>query len=89
MTALSPGRFGPLPDDPLLTGGLWQYAHYYGPVTSAPRATTPAGVAQPGLDDQPRAHRCSGLVTLGNQNSFAGLPRTAVMIGNLATVMAS
>ena len=48
MTALSPGRFGPLPDDALLTRGLWQYAHYYGPVTSAPKATTPAGVPQPG-----------------------------------------
>jgi hypothetical protein len=34
MTALSPGRFGPLPDDALLTRGLWQYAHYYGPVTA-------------------------------------------------------
>ncbi len=33
MTALSPGRFGPLPDDALLTRGLWQYAHYYDPVT--------------------------------------------------------
>ena len=44
MTALSPGRFGPLPDDALLTRGLWPYARYYGPVTSAPKATTPAGV---------------------------------------------
>ena len=51
MTALSPGRFSPLPDDALLTRGLWQYAHYYGPVTSAPKATTPAGVAQPGIDE--------------------------------------
>ena len=32
MTALSPGRFGPFPDDALLTRGLWQYAHYYDPV---------------------------------------------------------
>ena len=31
MTALSPGRFGPLSDDALLTRGLWQYAHYYDP----------------------------------------------------------
>jgi hypothetical protein len=31
MTALSPGRFGPLPDDELVTRGLWQYAHYYDP----------------------------------------------------------
>jgi len=36
MTALSPGRFGPLPDDALLTRGLWQYAHYYDPITTAP-----------------------------------------------------
>ncbi len=35
MTALSPGRFGALTDDALLTRGLWQYAHYYDPVTSA------------------------------------------------------
>ena len=40
MTALSPGRFGPLPDDTLLSRGLWQYAHYYDPVTSAPEAAT-------------------------------------------------
>ena len=39
MTALSPGRFGPLPDDALLTRGLWQYAHYYDPVTTAPEDT--------------------------------------------------
>ena len=31
MTALSPGRFGPLPDDELVSRGLWQYAHYYDP----------------------------------------------------------
>ena len=37
MTALSPGRFGPLPYDALLTRGLWQYAHHDGPVTSVPR----------------------------------------------------
>jgi glycine/D-amino acid oxidase-like deaminating enzyme len=30
--ALSPARFGPLPDDALITRGLWQYAHYYDPV---------------------------------------------------------
>ena len=70
MTALSPGRSGPLPGDALLTRGLWQYARYYGPVTSAPKATTPA--ASPGQDQasQPLAHRCSGLVTSGNQNSL-------------------
>jgi glycine/D-amino acid oxidase-like deaminating enzyme len=32
LTALSPGRFGPLPDDTLLGRGLWQYGHYYDPV---------------------------------------------------------
>jgi glycine/D-amino acid oxidase-like deaminating enzyme len=31
LTALSPGRLGPLPDDILLSRGLWQYAHYYDP----------------------------------------------------------
>ena len=45
MTALSPGRSGPLPGDALLTRGPWQYARYYGLVTSAPKATTPAGVS--------------------------------------------
>jgi glycine/D-amino acid oxidase-like deaminating enzyme len=34
LSALSPGRFGPLPDDALLSRGLWQYAHYYDPATS-------------------------------------------------------
>jgi glycine/D-amino acid oxidase-like deaminating enzyme len=34
LTALAPGRFGPLPDDALLSRGLWQYAHYYDPITS-------------------------------------------------------
>jgi len=29
--------------------GSGSMAHYYGPVTSAPKATTPAGVPQPGL----------------------------------------
>jgi glycine/D-amino acid oxidase-like deaminating enzyme len=31
--ALSPARFGPLPDDALITNGLWQYAHYYDPTS--------------------------------------------------------
>jgi glycine/D-amino acid oxidase-like deaminating enzyme len=39
MTALSPGRFGAVSDDALRTDGLWQYAHYYDPVASAPEAT--------------------------------------------------
>jgi glycine/D-amino acid oxidase-like deaminating enzyme len=34
LTALAPGRFGPLPDGALLSRGLWQYAHYYDPITS-------------------------------------------------------
>jgi glycine/D-amino acid oxidase-like deaminating enzyme len=33
MTALSPARFGLLSDDALLARGLWQYAHYYDPLT--------------------------------------------------------
>ena len=48
MTALSPGRFGPLGEDALVTQGLWQYAHYYDPVGSAPVAATPAGVRKQG-----------------------------------------
>ena len=43
VEALSPGRFGPLPDGALVTHGLWQYAHYYDPVSGAPEAATPAG----------------------------------------------
>jgi glycine/D-amino acid oxidase-like deaminating enzyme len=43
MEALAPGRFGPLPEDELVTYGLWQYAHYYDPVSSAP-AAAPASV---------------------------------------------
>jgi glycine/D-amino acid oxidase-like deaminating enzyme len=46
---LAPGRFGPLlPDDALVARGLWQYAHYYDPVSAAPDAVTPTGV--PGRD---------------------------------------
>ena len=29
-------RFGSLPEDALVTQGLWRYAHYYDPVSSAP-----------------------------------------------------
>jgi hypothetical protein len=36
MTELSPGRFGPVTDDALVSRGLWQYAHYYDPAGSAP-----------------------------------------------------
>jgi glycine/D-amino acid oxidase-like deaminating enzyme len=35
ITAFSPGRFGPLPDDALVSRGMWQYAHYYDPVLAA------------------------------------------------------
>ena len=45
VEALSPGRFGPLPDDALVTRGLWQYAHYYDPVSGGSEAVTP--LAQP------------------------------------------
>jgi glycine/D-amino acid oxidase-like deaminating enzyme len=45
VEALSPGRFGPLPDDALVTRGLWQYAHYYDPASGASDAAAPpAGV---------------------------------------------
>jgi 4-methylaminobutanoate oxidase (formaldehyde-forming) len=33
LAALSPDRFGPLADDVLVRNGLWQYAHYYDPVS--------------------------------------------------------
>jgi glycine/D-amino acid oxidase-like deaminating enzyme len=33
VAGLSPERFGPLPDDELTMAGLWQYAHYYDPVS--------------------------------------------------------
>ena len=36
LTELSPARFGPLPDDALITRGLWQYAHYYDPAGPEP-----------------------------------------------------
>jgi glycine/D-amino acid oxidase-like deaminating enzyme len=29
--ALAPARFGPLTEEELVTGGIWQYAHYYDP----------------------------------------------------------
>jgi glycine/D-amino acid oxidase-like deaminating enzyme len=31
LTALSPGRFGPMAAGDLVSRGLWQYSHYYGP----------------------------------------------------------
>jgi glycine/D-amino acid oxidase-like deaminating enzyme len=31
LAALSPGRFGALTDDALISHGIWQYAHYYDP----------------------------------------------------------
>jgi glycine/D-amino acid oxidase-like deaminating enzyme len=44
MATLSPGRFGPLPDDALVTRGLWQYAHYYDPRPQRPGGHHAAGV---------------------------------------------
>jgi glycine/D-amino acid oxidase-like deaminating enzyme len=38
LMGLSPGRFGPLPEDALVRDGLWQYAHYYDPAGSAAMA---------------------------------------------------
>ena len=31
---LAPGRFGALTDEALVEHGIWQYAHYYDPVTA-------------------------------------------------------
>jgi glycine/D-amino acid oxidase-like deaminating enzyme len=38
MEALAPGRFGPLSDEILVARGLWQYAHYYDPVSGTDMA---------------------------------------------------
>ena len=41
VAALAPGRFGLLTDDALISGGVWQYEHYYDPAPAAaerPRA---------------------------------------------------
>ena len=57
MTALAPGRFGPLPDDELVTRGLWQYAHYYDPGgpedATGPVAGDRTTAAPVGAQDQP------------------------------------
>src|SRR5215831_16258848 len=37
VAALAPGRFGPLTEDTLVTRGVWQYAHFYDPVTEPAR----------------------------------------------------
>jgi glycine/D-amino acid oxidase-like deaminating enzyme len=34
ISALSPGRFGPMTDEALVKAGVWQYAHYYDPAAS-------------------------------------------------------
>jgi glycine/D-amino acid oxidase-like deaminating enzyme len=35
LAELAPGRYETLPDEVLVRRGLWQYAHYYDPVSSA------------------------------------------------------
>ena len=35
IAALSPGRFGPRTDEALISGGVWQYEHYYDPAPAA------------------------------------------------------
>ena len=54
LTALSPGRFGPLPDEELVTRGLWQYAHYYDPAdpSDPARSIASTGSAGPRLADR-------------------------------------
>jgi glycine/D-amino acid oxidase-like deaminating enzyme len=42
MAALAPGRFGSLPDDELVSCGLWQYAHYYDPVGEPSSSKAPS-----------------------------------------------
>jgi glycine/D-amino acid oxidase-like deaminating enzyme len=46
FAALSPARFGSLPDDTLVTQGLWQYAHYYDPAPG-PGRSAPSGQGLP------------------------------------------
>jgi glycine/D-amino acid oxidase-like deaminating enzyme len=48
LTALSPGRFGPLPDEDLVTRGLWQYAHYYDPADPSDPARSIASTGSVG-----------------------------------------
>jgi glycine/D-amino acid oxidase-like deaminating enzyme len=48
LTALSPGRFGPLPDEELVTRGLWQYAHYYDPADPSDPARSIASTGSAG-----------------------------------------
>jgi glycine/D-amino acid oxidase-like deaminating enzyme len=33
ISALGPGRFGPVTDEALVADGVWQYAHYYDPLS--------------------------------------------------------
>ena len=35
VAALGPGRFGPVTDEALISGALWQYEHYYDPAPAA------------------------------------------------------
>jgi glycine/D-amino acid oxidase-like deaminating enzyme len=46
MEAFSPARFGLMPDDALISHGLWQYAHYYDPGASSPVADAPVSVVR-------------------------------------------
>jgi len=46
LTTLSPARFGPLPDDTLVSRGLWQYAHYYDPAVPEPGVSLPENVSR-------------------------------------------
>jgi glycine/D-amino acid oxidase-like deaminating enzyme len=59
LSALSPGRFGAMTDEALIEKGIWQYAHYYDPVSAdqrqrllGPLTRSPHG---PFLDRQPAA----------------------------------
>jgi glycine/D-amino acid oxidase-like deaminating enzyme len=46
LTGLSPARFGPLPDDTLVSRGLWQYAHYYDPTAPELGVSFPENVSR-------------------------------------------
>jgi 4-methylaminobutanoate oxidase (formaldehyde-forming) len=39
VAELAPSRFGPVSAETLVTQGLWQYAHYYDPVSAESAAS--------------------------------------------------
>ena len=46
LRGFSPARFGPLPDDTLVSRSLWQYAHYYDPTAPELGMSFPENVSR-------------------------------------------